>query len=106
MEQDDQDHHCMWINNCVGYWNYKAFFLLTLYATIASIHSTAIFISFVLQNDWDSLKGRSEILPFDSRRCDLEVPTVKYSRDDLFAGFWMGSFELANEVPCLTEGIH
>ncbi|KAI9118816.1 hypothetical protein K1719_010261 [Acacia pycnantha] len=53
------DHHCMWINNCVGYWNYKAFFLLTLYATIASIHSTAIFISFVLQKDWDSLKGRS-----------------------------------------------
>ncbi|XP_028783009.1 probable protein S-acyltransferase 15 isoform X2 [Neltuma alba] len=53
------DHHCMWINNCVGYWNYKAFFVLALYATIASIHSTAIYISFVLQKDWDSLKGRS-----------------------------------------------
>ncbi|WRX11966.1 Palmitoyltransferase [Theobroma cacao] len=34
------DHHCLWINNCVGYWNYKAFFTLVLYATIGSIHST------------------------------------------------------------------
>ncbi|XWS66183.1 hypothetical protein CRYUN_Cryun05aG0178100 [Craigia yunnanensis] len=34
------DHHCLWINNCVGYWNYKAFFTLILYATMGSIHST------------------------------------------------------------------
>ncbi|KAG4127369.1 hypothetical protein ERO13_D10G212000v2 [Gossypium hirsutum] len=34
------DHHCLWINNCVGYWNYKAFFNLILYATIGSIHSS------------------------------------------------------------------
>ncbi|XVE75385.1 hypothetical protein DITRI_Ditri12bG0090200 [Diplodiscus trichospermus] len=33
------DHHCLWINNCVGYWNYKAFFNLILYATMGSIHS-------------------------------------------------------------------
>ncbi|KAB1219045.1 putative protein S-acyltransferase 15 [Morella rubra] len=36
------DHHCLWINNCVGYWNYKAFFMLVLYATIGSIYSTSI----------------------------------------------------------------
>ncbi|KAF7811763.1 putative protein S-acyltransferase 15 isoform X1 [Senna tora] len=53
------DHHCMWINNCVGYWNYKAFFVLAFYATIASIHSTVIFINFVLRKDWESFKGSS-----------------------------------------------
>lgn len=41
-----QDHHCQWINNCVGYWNYKAFFILVLYATIGSIYSTVCFIWF------------------------------------------------------------
>ncbi|XWS56417.1 hypothetical protein CRYUN_Cryun09bG0083600 [Craigia yunnanensis] len=47
------DHHCLWINNCVGYWNYKAFFTLMLYATMGSIHSTVIVISCSCQKDWD-----------------------------------------------------
>ncbi|CAL5407365.1 unnamed protein product [Camellia sinensis] len=34
------DHHCMWINNCVGLRNYKAFIVLVLYATMASIYSS------------------------------------------------------------------
>ncbi|XVF75572.1 hypothetical protein PTKIN_Ptkin13bG0197700 [Pterospermum kingtungense] len=46
------DHHCLWINNCVGYWNYKAFFTLVLYATMASIYSTVIVISCSCQKDW------------------------------------------------------
>ncbi|QCE07920.1 probable protein S-acyltransferase 15 isoform X1 [Vigna unguiculata] len=53
------DHHCLWINNCVGYWNYKAFFVFVLYATISSIYATVIFISCVFQKDWDLIKGSS-----------------------------------------------
>lgn len=58
------DHHCLWINNCVGYWNYKAFFVFALYATIASIHSMVLFISCVFQKDWESIKGRSSLKIF------------------------------------------
>ncbi|KAJ6892453.1 protein S-acyltransferase 15 isoform X1 [Populus alba x Populus x berolinensis] len=47
------DHHCLWINNCVGYWNYKAFFILVLYATIASIYSSVMIISCAFQKNWN-----------------------------------------------------
>ncbi|KAK4771835.1 hypothetical protein SAY86_013610 [Trapa natans] len=48
------DHHCIWTNNCIGYWNYKAFFMLVLSATLGSIYSTVIIITSAVQRDWES----------------------------------------------------
>ncbi|KAK9070557.1 hypothetical protein SSX86_010959 [Deinandra increscens subsp. villosa] len=48
------DHHCTWINNCVGHRNYKAFFLLVVYATISCLYSMVIIVACGVQKDWES----------------------------------------------------
>ncbi|KAJ4845793.1 hypothetical protein Tsubulata_027798 [Turnera subulata] len=52
-EPVNNDHHCSWINNCVGYWNYKAFFILVLHATVASIYSWVMIICSSFHKNWD-----------------------------------------------------
>ncbi|KAL0358640.1 UNVERIFIED_CONTAM: putative protein S-acyltransferase 15 [Sesamum angustifolium] len=57
------DHHCSWINNCVGQKNYKPFLLLLFYATVASTYSAIVITCSSLQKDWDSI-GRHRLKTF------------------------------------------
>uniref|UniRef100_A0A453FWX0 S-acyltransferase n=1 Tax=Aegilops tauschii subsp. strangulata TaxID=200361 RepID=A0A453FWX0_AEGTS len=44
------DHHCIWINNCVGHENYKIFLVFVLYAATASFYSLALMIGGALHS--------------------------------------------------------
>ncbi|XP_058182054.1 probable protein S-acyltransferase 15 isoform X3 [Rhododendron vialii] len=47
------DHHCMWINNCVGHRNYKAFVVLVFYAAMSSLYSAVVTICCTIEKDWN-----------------------------------------------------
>ncbi|MBA0581500.1 hypothetical protein Gorai_023677, partial [Gossypium raimondii] len=53
-----KDHHCNWINNCVGHANYKVFFVFVVYAVIACIYSLILLVG-SLTNDSQNDKQHS-----------------------------------------------
>ncbi|KAK3033929.1 hypothetical protein RJ639_032361 [Escallonia herrerae] len=57
------DHHCLWINNCVGHRNYKAFFVLVIYATVASMYSSIIIVLWAFQKEFN-FNGRTPLKIF------------------------------------------
>ncbi|CAH1779830.1 unnamed protein product [Owenia fusiformis] len=56
------DHHCPWVNNCVGENNQKYFVLFTLYIFIISVHAMAISVQYFITcvgSDWSGCSNYS-----------------------------------------------
>ncbi|GIY37181.1 palmitoyltransferase ZDHHC3 [Caerostris darwini] len=56
------DHHCPWVNNCVGEKNQKYFVLFTFYIAVISSHAFFLAISHFIMcvnNDWNKCSSKS-----------------------------------------------
>ncbi|XP_021302654.1 probable protein S-acyltransferase 16 isoform X4 [Sorghum bicolor] len=69
------DHHCIWINNCVGHENYKIFLVFVLYAVVASFYALGAFCTVFLK-----MSSQAAILlehPLSSRLSLMACSTMK-----------------------------
>ncbi|EGR28075.1 hypothetical protein IMG5_183660 [Ichthyophthirius multifiliis] len=44
------DHHCQWVDNCIGFYNYKHFFCMLFYATLTLVFMFANYLNCYLDS--------------------------------------------------------
>uniref|UniRef100_A0A0L8GBT2 Palmitoyltransferase n=2 Tax=Octopus bimaculoides TaxID=37653 RepID=A0A0L8GBT2_OCTBM len=75
------DHHCPWVNNCVGESNQKFFVLFTLYICLMSLHAAMLSINhFVvcIGKDWKGISNLPLVLLNIVLSLDTSMPSVNF----------------------------